>query len=282
MHARLWLGLANNQPTHEEPTNAGLVHPSIRNPPTNARRDPNVERKVLAVRYKRLGRHLLERFALYADVGRRDAYNRVVYGRSGPRAFELLMLDPATINLFLRRFPGSMRDISGCVAPGDWDLDVAPITKWVKYQRLHAHFCDGVSWEQTGVFEHMMRVIAKKGVHDGCRTIDDVRRRYERLDRLYARVRQEGRLQVRREVEPSAFRESGGISIHFTRTGEGVFRGGGGHRLCIAKILDLPVVPVCVGYIHRDAVHVWRSGCLAVEPHASANGRRVGVPTLGR
>jgi hypothetical protein len=217
------------------------------------------------LRVKHSGREAYRRLALRTSVARRDAFNRIVYGREAPRAFERVMIDPARIRTILRTFPGTMRDISGCVAPGDWDRDEAPITEWIKYQRLRAHFHDCVSWEQTGVFEHMMSVIAMKGVHDGCKTIDDVRRRYEGIDRLHARVREEGRLRVRGEVEPSAFRERGGISIHFTRTGEPVFRGGGGHRLCIALLLELPVIPVCVGYVHRNAVYVWRRGSQATE-----------------
>jgi hypothetical protein len=122
-----------------------------------------------------------------------------------------------------------------------------------------ARWGEGRSWEEAGAYARSLRAIAKKGSLDGCRTLDDVVQRYLKLDEVFARVSNEGRLRTRAELEgPAAFRELGGIFINIDRDGRPVAGGGGWHRLAIARILHLPVIPAQVGLVHPAALPSWR------------------------
>ena len=117
-----------------------------------------------------------------------------------------------------------------------------------------AHWRDGVSWEQTGAYEYMMEQIRKRGRQDGCHDFGDVRRRYERLDELYETARREGRLRTTSELGAASRKQDAGILIHIGPEGETAIGDSGKHRMTIAKLLDLDVVPARIGYVHRDAL----------------------------
>ena len=117
-----------------------------------------------------------------------------------------------------------------------------------------AHWRDGVPWEETGVYDYMLEQIARRGRQDGCFDLDDVKRRYERLDDLFETVKRERRLRTRAELDPGARNEDGGILVHVGPGGEAAIGDGGKHRMTIAKLAGLDHVPVRIGYIHRDAI----------------------------
>jgi hypothetical protein len=129
-----------------------------------------------------------------------------------------------------------------------------------KMQACRKHWESGVSWADTGIFDYVLGVGSARGRPlDGCRTYGDVRARYLELDRIFETVQLEGRLRTKRELPGNSFREAGGIFLHFGRTGAPLFGGGGTHRLAIAKILGLRIVPAQVGVVHEDAVQLWRN-----------------------
>ena len=134
----------------------------------------------------------------------------------------------------------------------------------VKLLACIQHWRDGVPWEETGVYEHLLQRIAEnEGKFDGCSNLGDVVERYRRLDELFASIRHEGRLRPRHEVSPGTFRESQGIGIHIDRNGGLVFSHRGTHRLAAALVLDLKVIPAQVGVVHRAAIKKWRRELLA-------------------
>lgn len=138
---------------------------------------------------------------------------------------------------------------------GDWDLNVKPLDELEKVIICRRHFVEGLSWEDAGAYDLLARMLAKKKSHDGCRTMDDVKRRYEGVDHVYDHLKSGGRFLTRQELtEGGAFREDRGIYVHVGREGNLIFGKGGCHRLAIAQILDLPAVPVQVGVVHREAV----------------------------
>lgn len=195
----------------------------------------------------------------------RDLRNRLVLGLSAPLSDELLFVDPATITQVYvpnpdQKAPRLRRHDSGRVLGGDWDLSVRPLVNGVKFRSCKAHFEDNVPWEHTEVFDKHLRVIADKGESDGCRTTDELLQRYERLDHLYADVKARGRLLPRHEVDEYFRREHGGIFVHIDRHGRPLRQGGGEHRFSIARLLNLPEIPVQPGVIHPDAL---RDGHLA-------------------
>ncbi len=138
---------------------------------------------------------------------------------------------------------------------GDWDLQTYPVNELEKYHICRKHFVDGLSWEEAGAYDNMARAFKKKPDPDGCRTWDDVRIRFEKLDELFERVKKDRRLLTKKEINgKKAMREKGGIYMHFNRNGQPVFSRGGSHRFSIALILGFEIIPVQVGVIHKDGI----------------------------
>ena len=113
----------------------------------------------------------------------------------------------------------------------------------------------GASWEETEAYDQMLRLITQTGKSvDGCRSLDEVVRRYERLDAVFEQVREDRRLRSRSELPlpDRGFREVGGVYVHLGRSGQPIFGGGGFHRLAIARVLELPEIPAQLGVVHEE------------------------------
>ena len=132
--------------------------------------------------------------------------------------------------------------------------DPVPFEQHVHVGFALARWRDGVPWAETGAYDYMLEQIARRGRQDGCFDAADVRRRYERLDELFETVRRERRLRTRSELDPAARDEDGGILVHIGPQGEPAIGDSGKHRMTIAKLLGLDVVPARIGYVHRDAL----------------------------
>jgi hypothetical protein len=185
----------------------------------------------------------------------RDAGNRLRRGRHAPRFAERLWVVPAELD---ERVFGVARHESGRLVGGDWDLVREPVEAVPKVASCLARWGDGRSWEDAGAYAFAMQVIAERGRLDGCTDLDQVRDRYDRLDAVFVQVRREGRLRTRCELDPVAFRELGGVLVNVDRHGAPVAGGGGWHRLAMARVLDLPVIPAQVGRVHATAPAGWR------------------------
>lgn len=186
---------------------------------------------------------------------KRDLENVRKYGwDQAPRVFETIWIDPNKVSKGLR--PWYKRSQSASVVPGDWDLDTKDLGKNFKIVACHKHFCEGLDWQETGVFDYMLQRIEKNGVFDECKTYEDIIRRYQSIDQLYERLSADGRLKTQAELkEAKATREKGGVHVHVGRDGELIFGGGGCHRLAIAQLLGMKKIPAQLGVVHPDAVH---------------------------
>ena len=176
--------------------------------------------------------------------------NVIRFGRTAPRPNERLWIDPAEVRNALGGFTVRSGSVLDRWPPGE----LVPFDEHVHVRFALAHWRDGVSWEQTGAFEYMLEQISRRGRQDGCHDLADVKRRYERLDELYETARREGRLRTRTELDPGARDEDGGIVVHIGPGGETAIGDSGKHRMTIAKLLGLSVVPARIGYVHRDAL----------------------------
>ncbi len=196
-----------------------------------------------------------DRVGLVARLARRDLGNIRAYGPAGPRFAQRIWVDPHDCETSTAQF-GPHR--SGEVLAGSWDRRVVPTDEPWDMQACRRRWLDGASWEETGAFEQLLLGIASMGGRkDGCRTLEDVRARYEQLDRLYEQVRREGRLRSRAELPGRGFRERGGVLVHVGSRGQPVFGRHGCHRMAIARIVGLHVIPAQVGVIHPGGLDRW-------------------------
>lgn len=185
----------------------------------------------------------------------RDARNLVRHGTAAPRWGELIWVDPETVNTFVS---SHNRSYTGQVIGGDWDLAAEPLEEHEKFVACSEHWSEGTPWEETGIIDLIVEEIEQHGSKDGCTTRDEVVARYQQLDQIFEQVRAEKRLRTRRELDPDAYREVGGIYIHIDRHNLPVFGNGGCHRLAIAQVLGLDIIPAQVGVVHEGALGSWR------------------------
>lgn len=185
-----------------------------------------------------------------------DLLNWCRYGAAGPRFAETISIDPRQCELQIDCWT---RRHSGRVAGGDWDRTGTPLEDSRKFRHCMLHWRDGQSWQETGAIDYLGGLIAQRqSAVDDCRTPADIAERFEALDRLFATIAQSRQLLTRQQLDPRNFRELGGIYIHIGRHGEPLFGGGGIHRLAIAKILELSLIPAQVGVVHAAAIPTWR------------------------
>lgn len=193
-----------------------------------------------------------------SDAARLDARNILAYGRSAPRYAERVWIDPAVCNrLLVNRFSSSL---SGRVLFGDWDLETAPLSNSTTFNACVLHWQEGVPWEETGVFEYMMDLIASQGYMDGCRSLEDVKERYSRLDAMYRQILSEKRLKSTLELYGQKRRRAlGEVLVHVDRNGGLIFGRQGTHRLAASLSAGLPCIPSQIGAVHADALPRWNA-----------------------
>lgn len=176
---------------------------------------------------------------------RRNTYFRVKYYTkhwiNGYTALadplKIIQVSPGKINKYSYEF--SVWESRGEIIGGDWDKESKPVDNMEKYQAVRQRFCEGKSWEETGIIDHLYGSIKKTGSADGCKTRAELKQRYRNIDDLYESMKKNG-------YKPENHGTNEYIRVHIGRQGELIFASGGRHRLAIAKILNLKRIPVRV------------------------------------
>lgn len=178
--------------------------------------------------------------------------------RPSLKPFTCLYVNPADVRYIYRGLTNppftSPHSYKKCFySEGDWDLHVSEFITTSIYHSTYERYIRDVSWDKTPEFQRMLNCIAHYGVEDGCRTYDDLMARFARLDRFVAEIVNTNRLKSQRELYPYFhYREYGGLEIGIGRRGELIKLSGGLHRLAIAKVFNLPFIPVCPILVHED------------------------------
>ena len=215
-------------------------------------------------------------------VFRRHRHCSPDHVRPGTDPFGLFLVDPDRITRFTgRKFPvwtNRWFDF-GTVRDGDWDRRETPpidpsyrgpdpllyladrFEETTLYEGLRAHFVDGVPWEDVEFVGELLRRVETEGtaevsVWQDCKTAEDVRAYCDDLDQLYRDMATQGCLSMRelnrRNGRQMSFREvmEHEILVDVGRDGELLFALGR-HRLGLAKILNLDLIPVAIAVRHR-------------------------------
>jgi hypothetical protein len=137
---------------------------------------------------------------------------------------------------------------------GNWDRATVPLELHPKAVYCRNRWVDGLDWNSTIAPDYHMKMIKDHGSFDKCKNVLDVTERLSELDLVYSLVNKNRRFMTRFELSFSdnPRDETGGIYVHFDRYGDPIFAGGGWHRLMIAKILQIELIPIQVGLIHQD------------------------------
>ncbi len=146
----------------------------------------------------------------------------------------------------------------GKTCAGDWDKSTCRFDELEVYKALEEHILRDVKWEQTNFYQTIAASINQGEVFWGCDTEAEFRERCEYLDRLVSSVRKQG-YKLNSEVviegdDPQALakhKEIGSeVLVNIGRDGDYLFQDGR-HRLAIAKILGIEIIPVKVLIRHK-------------------------------
>ena len=156
---------------------------------------------------------------------------------------KLLYVSPDRIGNVSNEF-STAADV-GRIVDGEWDLDTTEFSEKVRYQAIRQRYEEGDEWEETGIYEYYLDRIDAHGRYDGCYTLDDVKRRYRNVDRMYESMSANGYDETRVENVLDH------VCVNIGRNGDLLHAGIGNHRLSIAKLLDIDEIPVRVVVRHE-------------------------------
>lgn len=181
----------------------------------------------------------------------RDITNRLRFGRACPRSCELIYVETSSIvalPLSWKKDMGGRID-SGLVVD-TWKAkksDYIPLERVVKIDQCIKRWKLGMPWEDTGALDFYK----DKGLD-----LERITRRHEILDSIFKKVKRDRKLTPKSQLRRINFREKGGIRINIGPSGEPVFVDDGTHRLAMALVAEIPVVPAQLGIVHINALNL--------------------------
>jgi len=172
---------------------------------------------------------------------------------AGARLYDLQRtyeIDPARIRLaFLGGVKTPIQE-RGRIVGGDWDLNVTPFDQLDVYKAFEHRFLHGGAWADTPFYRRMTDLVASGRRKGGCRTKDEYDARLRNLEVLFNEIKTKGYREQRQTTSPwKPWGNEDEIHVHIGRDGDYIFADGR-HRLCIAKLLGLPQVPVKISRRH--------------------------------
>ncbi|MFW6153098.1 MAG: hypothetical protein ACOC42_01925 [Halobacteriota archaeon] len=148
----------------------------------------------------------------------------------------------------------------GLVVGGSWDQRYDDFEATPVFRAIEARFVDGVSWDETGLYDCFIEQLDRFGNAWGYTTPAGFSARCDELDRLFDAMQSDG---FRRQEELSGDRWSRAplprldeINVDIGHDGIILWRAYGQHRLAMAKVLDIEAVPVIVQRRHRSWQHI--------------------------
>jgi hypothetical protein len=171
----------------------------------------------------------------------------------------------------------------GRVVGGDWDLRREEFVKLDVYEAFRDVVAGRASWPETEFYRRVMACIMDGEVLWSCSNEQEFQQRCSSLEALYADIAENGYKSVAERGtnphEPLSLFGLDEIGVAIARDGELLFTNGA-HRLTIAYLLDLPVIPVQVLARHPG----WMAFRRDVADYAVRHGGRlrqlVGHPDL--
>lgn len=175
----------------------------------------------------------------------RNIYNFVRFGPLAPKFNERLILYPGMDEIFHgKKYLPRHEMLSAKVITSAWPVSSREnIRESRKFKICYRRWVEGMTWEEAGAYEWMLKAIERKGSVDGCHNMDEIRIRFEALDEIFSKVSKEGRFHnnfsIRAHIGPDR-------ALYFGH-------GGGHHRLAISLILRIPI-EAQVGLVHVEAI----------------------------
>jgi len=169
------------------------------------------------------------------------------------------------------------------VLRGDWDEKAEPLVpgllKKPHFSCVYEILVEGRNYEETAQYQTMIRELDESGrTERGISTVEEVHEYFESLLNAVSDIRENG-YRSQKELGGPPHDE---IRVVVDRKGRLLKYFHGHHRLAIARILEIPVIPVFIQCVHYDWVaetlRSSRKGLPATLHHAV---RTLAEPSLG-
>ena len=135
------------------------------------------------------------------------------------------------------------------ILQGGWDLDRALLADSIKFQSICEHFQDGVAWEDTELFGDYAARFRRGEIVRGANSLARLKRQYDtRVEAVFRDLGATG-FRIARDL---LGRPTNLPHVHIGRGGEILYGTKGNHRLAMAKLLSLRVIPCHVRARHAD------------------------------
>jgi len=138
---------------------------------------------------------------------------------------------------------------------GDWDLLKRPFEELDVYIAFKEHFHEGKKWETTVFYKRILNNIHQGEYLWGCKNETDFNIRLHKLDNLFESIKNNG-YKTQQELltdpnKPDPIKLEDEIAVNIGRNGDLLFNNGA-HRLCIAKLLNTPKIPIKITVRHSQ------------------------------
>lgn len=214
------------------------------------------------------------------------------YQASMSNPFKIIYVNPNDINfLTVPRFLSEYSSFGYHVVDGKWDEEIfpeiiyistkkdgieevpnkpqiLPFNKYKMYSSMQAHFINHVPWEKTEIYEWLLYKIKKgEDTPDRLSNPEEITTRLEQLDSLYQSIKIKGFRKTLEynlksnsinsylnNIKKSILGKEDNILVNIGRDGR-IILDDGRHRLMMAKILGIELIPVRVLVRHKK----WQS-----------------------
>lgn len=161
-------------------------------------------------------------------------------------------------------FPTAGENAITGVGSKGWDTYTEPFKEYIVYDSLKSRFDNGLNWKKTKLYQRKLRQLSQTGTAwNGCKSVDELDKRCKYLEELYHKIKTDGYLSqyeiaeqyetepkeflIGNKIFPAEIRVAVGRNNNFIRVGDDR------HRLSIAKILNIELIPVVVMAAHKDS-----------------------------
>jgi len=171
--------------------------------------------------------------------------------------FRILWVNPNQIIHTAHLYNYGGREELCYVIAGDWDLpkylfDDKPIVKM-----MYEHFAHGIEWKKTTPYSEILRRVKERGQSwTKCFSEADVVSRCAYVDNLYFDIKENG-YRVPEGILfgvsgiAKGYTSGGEVTVNIGRNGNILYQDGK-HRLTIARLLNIPLIPVHVLVRHQQ------------------------------
>lgn len=166
-------------------------------------------------------------------------------------------VNPRVIRFYRRskEWPGYVKRWPLLICGGEWDLADSESPPF-REEQMTQLFVHRIPYRETDRYRQMREELQQFGrtrLLPHCQSVEEIDRYFEGVLSLYDRIRTEGY-----QPRTAATAGAGEISVRIARNGRLIKCGEGTHRLAIARVLNVPSVPVVVDLVHWH----WAKACV--------------------